>query len=240
MIYAPVAAQSIRGAVVDDESSRPITGSLVQVFDQAGARVSASQTGSDGRFHVRLPNAGSYALSAERLGYGWAVARSLHVRVGEVLELELRLPRLPIPLEPLTVRVERRLAHLERVGFYQRERMGIGRFITAEDIEARRPLILTDVLRGEPSVRVLNTPDGAGHVIAFRGAHTMYLAMGHDACLPVVVLDGTRLATAGDVNLVHPENVAAIELYPSGNGAPPQFGGLGAPCGVIMIWTKRG
>lgn len=46
---------------------------------------------------------------------------------------------------------------------------------------------------------------------------------------PVVRLD----------ELVHPSDISAIELYPSGAGAPARWSGMDAGCGVIMVWTKR-
>lgn len=234
LIAAPAAGQSLRGVVVDADSLRPLGGTLVLVLDTAGARVSTAETDDRGRFLFRLPDPGSYKLATVRLDYGPASSELLPVAAGEVVEVEFRLSRAPVALAPIEVRVERRIASLERVGFYRRQAMGIGRFVMADAIERRATWRLTDALREEPSVRILDDT-----LIAFRGAHTMYFRNRHDACLPVVVLDGTRLSSPGTVNLVHPYNVEAVELYPSGNGAPPQFGGLGAPCGVVLIWTKR-
>ena len=40
-------------------------------------------------------------------------------------------------------------------------------------------------------------------------------------------------------HLVHADNVAGIEVYPSPMGVPVQYNNRGALCGVILIWTRR-
>ena len=39
--------------------------------------------------------------------------------------------------------------------------------------------------------------------------------------------------------LVHPDNVAAIEVFPSPAGVPVQYNNRGSACGVILVWTRR-
>ena len=130
-------------------------------------------------------------------------------------------------------------AHLEGVGYYLRQDVGFGRFITEQDIEEFRPLLITDIFRIEPSVQHLFIPGENRWAVIFRGAARMRF-IPNTPCFPRLVLDGNRLDSYDMDNLVHPDDVAGIELYPSGHGAPVRYAGLGAPCGIIIIWTKRG
>ncbi|HEX6316012.1 MAG TPA: hypothetical protein VFZ73_14175, partial [Gemmatimonadaceae bacterium] len=64
-------------------------------------------------------------------------------------------------------------------------------------------------------------------------------------CRMTVYLDNIRivgrLAPSGDdfVNeMVPPGHVAAMEIYPSAVGAPPQYQSLNGTCGIVLIWTK--
>ena len=70
-------------------------------------------------------------------------------------------------------------------------------------------------------------------------------------CAPMVYLDNARLTHESDrnsalaileagraVNMVHPLDVAGIEVYAGGATVPGQYGGSTARCGVIVIWTK--
>ena len=149
----------------------------------------------------------------------------------------------------------RRLA-LEATGHYERREQGIGRFVDLEAIEDRSPVETTDILRREPAVRLV--PDfggdgGTGTALFFRGAVRGLQPGGGRYCVPTLVLDGVKVRDSGPLagdsatgrrpirlnELVHPTEILAVELYPSGAGAPLQWSGLDAGCGVVLIWTKR-
>jgi len=59
-----------------------------------------------------------------------------------------------------------------------------------------------------------------------------------------VYLDRVRIvgkfgSTDDFVNeIVVPSSVAAMEVYPRGTGAPPEFQSMNGSCGVVLIWTK--
>ena len=52
-------------------------------------------------------------------------------------------------------------------------------------------------------------------------------------CYPNVVVDYKE---GQDINTVPPALIAAMEVYPTTNGAPAEYTNL---CGVIRIWTKQ-
>jgi hypothetical protein len=67
-------------------------------------------------------------------------------------------------------------------------------------------------------------------------------------CAATVYIDGTRIMEKFDTGepcvaideLLIPSNIAGIEVYSSGNAAPPAYQGLNGSCAVVVIWTKRG
>ncbi|RMH14199.1 MAG: hypothetical protein D6701_11515, partial [Gemmatimonadetes bacterium] len=44
----------------------------------------------------------------------------------------------------------------------------------------------------------------------------------------------------GDLDLIRPEDIEAIEVYRGASEVPAEFGGSDAGCGAIVIWTRRG
>jgi hypothetical protein len=38
--------------------------------------------------------------------------------------------------------------------------------------------------------------------------------------------------------LALPSQVAAMEIYPRGVGAPPEFQPMNGSCGVVLLWSK--
>ncbi|HEX6316680.1 MAG TPA: hypothetical protein VFZ73_17535, partial [Gemmatimonadaceae bacterium] len=68
---------------------------------------------------------------------------------------------------------------------------------------------------------------------------------GFNRCAMTVYLDRIRVvgkpgnALDDYVNeLVVPTHVAAMEIYPRGVGAPPEYQPMNGSCGVVLIWTK--
>src|SRR3712207_4316935 len=96
--------------------------------------------------------------------------------------------------------------------FYERKgRNAWGTFIEREDIERRRPMWMSNMLRMVPGVRVLPSRDGIGNAIRMRG------------CTPTVFVDGLPIREAQLDEVVYPSDIAAVEVYRSNAGMPPQF-----------------
>jgi hypothetical protein len=51
---------------------------------------------------------------------------------------------------------------------------------------------------------------------------------------------GPTYEAADAVNLVHPMDVVAIEVYRGAAETPGQYIDSNSRCGVILIWTRRG
>lgn len=236
---AAAGAQTVTGRVLDRATSEPLTAVEVALLDSAGARLRAVETDAQGRFELPIADPGSYTVRAERLGWARATSQPFTIEGDPILEIEFQLAAAAIRLPPVAVRTRARSARLAEVGFYERRDMGIGRYLDAEEIAARGTLItVTDLLRLEPSVQHLWDGASSRFVVIFRGGARRSFSTTMP-CFPLLVLDGTRTDSRYMDDLVHPLDIAAMELYPSGNGAPVRYAGLGAPCGIIVIWTKR-
>lgn len=243
-IIPEVHAQSL--VRVLDRDSVPIPFALVQV---GGGTERVADSLGRARFGKELGAAPS--LTVRRIGYAPFQGRATASPQGEFLVL----------LEPMARELEavqtaaRRRTPLSRTGFYdrmQRVHDGaiVGRFITPEELEQRRPTLVSQVLQGLPSVRVQRAPDGRAVIL------------GRGGCPMTVLLDGQRLngllqdnaqfrntsinprgqQGGGDLGLDEATNateVMAIEVYNSTANAPSELVPLtgGGSCGLIAIWT---
>ena len=241
----PGSGQGVDGVILDDVEGRPLAGVRVVLVDSAGAEVGRALSDSRGAFRLEVRRQGRFVLRATRLGY--APLRSPLLNVGlDTVRVELRMQPLPLTLEPVRVEAEARRLALERSGFYARRSLGIGRFMTGDDVDAGDDR-MSEVLRREPSVDVVidpMSPTGTGSRVLFRGARRGLGPGGGHYCYPTLVLDGVRVRSSGSGGialdeLVRPAELAGVELYPSGAGAPPQWAGLSAGCGLILLWTSR-
>jgi hypothetical protein len=156
----------------------------------------------------------------------------------DTLDIEFRLRVMPFALDALEADVRGEGAanpRLADTGFFQRRRIGLGEFLTREDIVERPPTQrITDLLVGMRGVQV--TRDG----IAFRAPGESIMG----GCAPRVYLDGmlSGLALTFDfsgVNSIPTDAIEAIEVYRGPSEIPPQYGGAQGTCGVVLLWTRR-
>jgi len=244
---APLAAQTVRGRVLDAATGDGVAQVAVQARTPEGHDLGRARTGADGTFQIQLRAPGTMRIQAERAGYRPTVTSDLPVNVRETLEVEVRISATAVAMEPLrvTARVEpphRR--NLELNGFYDRERQGFGTYLRREDLEKRSNQNLQQVL-----ARVNGTATyylGSKQYIYFprNGRPTLRQSMrgpANNACLPRLWLDGVRVTydASNDINsVVNPNQIEAIEVFRGAAEIPVQYNDSNSMCGVILIWTR--
>lgn len=264
----PAGAQHLRGRLVDLESGEPIATGLVTVVAANGAQLGAAVSDGGGYWHVQVPAAGRYYISAKRIGYRPWTSAPIEVKHEDDLRLLFRLRRVAVTLHPIEVSARAMRQYLERAGFYERQRADFGHYITPEAIEKRRAARITDLLLSVPGVNLVRMTTGSvgALYVQLRGSN---ISDG-GVCRPRVFVDGVLFAR-GDSrparpdgnasverrveeqiqqldqgmsldDIGHPSTIAAIEVYRSATQVPVQFGGtsVGTLCGAIVIWTRTG
>ena len=153
---------------------------------------------------------------------GPSLRRTLELRGGRTTRADVRLER-AVALDSVRV-VARRLKYPE---FESRRRFSMwGRFLDEMELQSRRASSMSEIVYSLNGFWVVGGGPGA------RVVSSQPTSLG-GSCQANVVID--RLPNQR-INDVSPSQVAAIESYRRGLGAPPQYR---SPCGVIIIWTKR-
>jgi hypothetical protein len=182
-------------------------------------------TRQEGQFLFRRVPPGAYNLKVTLLGYR-TLRETLFVEGQTDLQVVLKLSVSPVELDPIEVVAERPLRGPEAEFEWRRPR-GMGTYFTREDIEARSPYRITDLLRTVPGLRVFPAGQFGEQAIRLRGN-----------CRPAIIVDGIRTSIDTDVDhVLPPMDVEAVEVY-RGAELPVQFGNN--PCGAIVFWTRRG
>jgi len=182
-------------------------------------------TRAGGDFVLDSLPAGTQAITVRHLGYA---------PTEQTVELSSRTPaRVTVQMGPYVpeltpVEVVSRMDQgLERVGWTQRKKGAAGgTFMGPDQIEARKAVQFTDLLTTTPGIRVNGTM-GRMYIEQTRNA-------GRGGCVSIYV-DGSRWQQieAGDLDaFLRPQEVAAIEVYPSGTAMPVEFqtSGGATPC----------
>ena len=216
-------AGAIQGRVVDSSGS----GIADVHISVPGAPVMAV---SDARGEFRIANvpAGPRTVRTRRIGFR-PDSVLVMVTAGRATEANVRLVATPQHVTPVIVTAAR-TSHTGRLrSFYERREKGLGRFFSAEDIAARRPRVVTDLIRTIPGARLIN--HNGARIVTFRDHR----------CLPLVWVDGSPASTAYlDPDLFTPSSLAGIEVYAGLSTVPPELtlARGKSSCGVIALWTN--
>ncbi len=244
--------QTVAGLVVDALTKRVVPNAAVILIDDAGRIHGGVVTDSNGFYSLRASRAGPYRLRVDAEVYTTLVSPPFELDAEETVDIELRIARQEATrLATATVTGEKQpFTHGPLRGFYEREKRGWGRFLTREDIRAKKPVRFSDALRLVPGIRVIRMPRKPGRPLTgsiqytVRVAGASLRALGGD-CVPTLYLDGVKLGRIDDVSdgrgpdlLVHPNDLEGIEVYRPAV-VPAEFGGTDAMCGVIVVWTLR-
>ena len=212
--------------VVLNRNGAPVANARVGLMGSSAA----TMTKTNGEFVLDSLPAGTQALVVRQIGYSPTevpVELSSRTPARVTVKLCVLVPQLS-PVEVLSRREE----GLQKVGFLDRKRTAAtGYFITSEDLERRKPIKFTDVLRTTPGLRVTEQ-NGQAMISSTRSAQG-------SGCVTVFV-DGApwQQLDPGDLDtFVQPNEVAAIEVY-SGASMPGQFTTPGQNCSAVVVWTK--
>jgi hypothetical protein len=233
--FAPAEAQVLQGRVLSTEGDLPLTQASVTLVDSLGNPLDSEVTGSSGVFRFELEaDLESVYIQAQALGYLTFFDGPIPLDGPGPVEIELRLPPVPVELDSLAVTVQGRSRALEQNGFYTRERLGSGFHLDRSTIQRQvSALSLADLLRAVPGVSVGNQGQ-----VTFQGARSI------QGCTPNVYLDGALVVSAfapdpfWATNLIDPLDLDGLEIYRRPSEVPVQYSGSGV-CGVVLIWSRR-
>lgn len=214
---------SLTGRVVNADGE-PVASASVSL---AGTSRS-TQTDARGQFSLTGLPLGTQSVTVRRIGFAPATIPVDLTSTGSH-RIDAKLEKYALAIDPLYV-IAQRDRGLERIGFTDRRKRGIGSYRTRSEFQRDNPTYLSDILGKMRGIRVDNA--GGRRVIRAMGAGSECVALMIDGLL-------WEPPTPGEFDeSIFPEHVAAIEVY-SGASVPPQFEGiLARGCTSIVIWTR--
>jgi hypothetical protein len=239
----------LRGSVVDT-AGVPVP--FANLLQSGGRRVFADDSG---RFTAELRARDRVTFDVRRIGYR---PSTLVVPPGNDTVVTVVLVPTAVQLEGRVVTGTPEAPGLRMAGFYRRlqdreKGINAGHFLTAEDIERRKPTRITQMLEGLPGVRVMriNTrrTDRDGTECLSQSDPRCWVPVGAGNCPMMVYVDGRRLnniSTRGQQEnwalgvdeVALPTHVAGIEVYSTAGRIPPEYQLMSGTCGAVLIWTR--
>lgn len=220
-VVPPVAAQqaaTVTGRVTDSTGA-PLA--RVQVTSTRPARTATSD--EDGRYRLDGLWPGQQTLTARRVGTRSSTV-TVTVEPGAVRTVDFRLDVLAVALDTIVTEAEAIEETLEEAGFYRRQRMGFGEFVTRSELERMNAIDLWDVMRRIPFLEVVD-----------RGGGRRYLFTAEGRCRPHIFVDGL---TAIDLDGIPLSMVYGIEVYRRASQVPLEYSAAGRACAAVLVWTR--
>lgn len=234
-VTPPATRVVLRGSVRDARTHDPIEGVAVRGGDGA-----VGSTDEKGDFAMSVQAGQPINLLLRRLGYD-----SLTVALDSVSErhYEFALERAPRTLDTVAVDARAKSWSPKLEGFEQRlARRNGGTFYTREDIEQRRPLTVSDLVRRSPGVRVVDSM-GVRLFASSRGnkiSDSPRSGRKSVPCIMRVGLDGQVMEWGFAADQVATTEIYGIEVYSGPATVPREYASQVADgyCGLVMIWTR--
>jgi hypothetical protein len=252
----PVAAE-IRGWV-GTPLEVPIAGAEVSVLGDSLVVL----TDSAGNFVLRGVPLGEHVIRVRRIGFR-AQYLAASLRAGERKEVTIALT--PGVYELPELAVTARLAKPIEYGwttkydeFFRRKYVGLGRYISRQDIDKKAASHTSEILLGVPGVRVyFGAPGISSDEVKFRGCSQISVWVDGAEVRPLRQVDPPKSGRGGTIGQsawrpqgesvgpaevgemlerIHPLQIEMIEVYTSPAGMQAEF--LGNSCGAIAIWTR--
>jgi hypothetical protein len=252
-LVAQERSSAVEGRVVDEITGEPVPAVRVEVRDREGRPVTATSTDAEGRFAISGLPAGTILLHLERIGYRETTSEPQRIVADETLVLTLRIRPQAVVLAPFEVGGATLRPRAGISGFRDRAALSVGgHLLTEEEIRARAPGRVTDLLQGIPGLRVV---DGPGLGRTDRLVTMAWSLPGHAGgrCPIQLFLNGApirphdQLRGIGGLSpvdgvrvdhLAHPSALVGVEVYTDPASIPPEFRMPEAGCGVIALWTR--
>jgi len=221
------AAQTLQGTVMELGTDRPVGAADVVLLDAPDGEVlQRTTTRSSGFFRLDAPSAGPYWVRVSSLGHLTTTDGPATLVPNDTMDVQFRVRVAAIEINGITVWAEAQSPRLETTGFYQRQDVGVGRFVTREDMDEIVATDASDYLERLPGVTVYRGGQaGAPAQIRVRGD-----------CTPSVFVDGFQAGSSID-EVVDIESIEGIEVYVGPSEIPLQYNTTGI-CGVILVWTR--
>ena len=204
------------------------------------------RTDDKGEFRFTRVPAGFQVIGVRMPGFAVRVDTIEVEDAGEIRRefklsrIETTLPKVPVTTTPL----DRKL-----VEFYERRKLGVGRFLDSAEFANTRGTRMSDRLARFPGLLMQR---GRGSEMFVTNTRTRKPGEpgSRSMCRAMVWLDGVNLGTEYNVNQLEPSIVAAVEWYagslnvPAKLAAQPRFSANATTsqmelyCGVLVIWLR--
>lgn len=244
---ATLSSQSIVGTVTERSSGTAIMGAAVILHDAKRTVKGAVTSNAEGTYSIVVPSAGSYYLSVQKSGLTSIETEMFKISSDSVHIMNIEAGVAAPQLTPVTVIAK---ATVNTSGpnkhkydqFLLRKSLGMGTFLTREQIEAKPATQTYQLFQNIPGLKI--SQNGTQWIIRSQRCPAKLPTGGPPPDmdfdipgLPILFIDGFRVRGLGTLSTLNPSEIEAIEVYQGAAQLPAEA--KGNACAAIFVWTKQ-
>lgn len=238
----PARTQQVKGVVRDAETNKAVPNAFVSLLDTTATPVFAIPTDSRGRFTLRIPEPGIYAVLAYKEGYLKQTSGWMEVTAKDTFEVTPKLARLATTLTPVLIEAER--DSLLGTSYFGQSLKALGGVLmtpTQVRLAAEQSPDIYDLVNSlrVQALRVKSIHIEQAQKGLLPGLYQCIVYSRTNSCV-MLVIDGMRFPNLGDQlqlqGLLTPNGVSHM-LFLRPEEAGVLFGD-GSQNGVLVITTK--
>jgi hypothetical protein len=242
-------AQTVSGTVSEKSSGAVVPGTGIIMLDVTDKLRTATITDSVGHYQITAPP-GDYKLRVSRLGLSTVTTESFSLNTGNDVVKDVVLALQPTTLAAVKVSgkriVDASAANPDKYKlFLMRRELGIGHFITREQIEAKPVSQTPSIFAQIPGLKVRQhgtTWDIRSQRCAPKldkpGPEGNEMEDDDPEVWPILFIDGFHVQGLARLNDIQPSQIEGIEVYQGASELPAEA--KGNACAAIFIWLKSG
>ena len=187
---------------------------------------------------------GKIRMVARRIGFEPSEERAT-LEAGRHKQVDFELKGLPEELDSVMIRESGGNGRM--ADFWARRMVGLGAFITRQDIERRHPQRSSDLLRTITGVKVMLGDNAMDRSVITMGRNGTMLVQQRpgsktlvNSCDISYYVDGSYVPPGTfHMDDMSPLAIEAVEVYRGPSETPAKLRQRDTACGVIVIWTRE-
>jgi hypothetical protein len=247
-------SQSVSGQISQRPSGTSVANAQVVLVDGQGHPKSSVLSDSVGRYAIHAPSSGKYKMLVAASGFEPVQIPELALEPNHATDLNIKLSvaHPSTQLEKITVTAERPVVTAPYGNthkydqFLMRRKLGIGTFLTREQIEARPVSQTAQIFQGIPGLKVtqhgtswfIHSVRCASQLNGGGGPGSDNMDEDNPALFPILFIDGFHVKGLSTLQDINPSQIEAIEVYQGAAQLPGDA--KGDACAAIYVWLKGG
>lgn len=249
--FANATAQSVSGQVTEKSTGTPVRNANLVLLDQGGHPKAATVSDTAGWYVLRAAAPGTYRLTVSGPGLNPIQTQDIQLFADKQTNFDIVLSLGTPRLATVVVKGEKSVVNASAANphkydeFLMRRKLGIGTFLTREQIEAKPTAQTPSIFAQIPGLKVRQ--HGTSWDIRSQrcpaklpggGPGSEDMLADDPTQWPILYIDGVHVRGLATLNDINPSQIEGIEVY-QGAAQLPAIA-KGNACAAIFVWLKSG